>query len=98
MYSGYSGTIPLDSIVFSGFNFYLGLPIVCLGALDFDVSRNDAFRHPRLAYATGRLGEMLNIKEMATWCIFAFIQGLILFVLVMRFIGIIIIYLYYKIS
>jgi hypothetical protein len=30
LYSGYSGTVPLDSIVFSGYNFYLGLPIIAL--------------------------------------------------------------------
>jgi len=33
-YSGFSGTIPLDSIVFSGYNFYLGLPILVVGATD----------------------------------------------------------------
>lgn len=29
--SGVSGTIPIDSLVFSGYNFYLGLPILALG-------------------------------------------------------------------
>jgi magnesium-transporting ATPase (P-type) len=29
--SGFSGTIPIDSLVFSGYNFYLGLPILALG-------------------------------------------------------------------
>ncbi len=31
LYSGFSGTMPLESIVFSGFNFYLGLPIIAIG-------------------------------------------------------------------
>jgi hypothetical protein len=30
-YSGFSGTVPLDSLVFAGYNFYLGLPIIALG-------------------------------------------------------------------
>ena len=39
MYSAFSGSMPLDSIVFGGYNFYLGMPIVVLGAFDFDVPR-----------------------------------------------------------
>ena len=86
-YSGFSGTMPLDSIVFSGYNFYLGLPILAVSALDFDIPREDVLKFPRLAYATGRNGEMLNLKNMTKWCIFAFLQGLLLFVLAIRFIG-----------
>jgi len=84
-YSGFSGSIPLDTIVFSGYNFYLGLPIMVVGAFDCDVSRADVLRHPALAYNTGRLGEMLNLKNMAKWCLFPFCQGLLLFVLAARF-------------
>jgi magnesium-transporting ATPase (P-type) len=86
-YSGFSGTMPMDSIVFSGYNFYLGLPILAVAALDFDIPREDVLKFPRLAYATGRNGEMLNIKNMTKWCIFAFLQGLLLFVIAMRFVG-----------
>ena len=86
-YCGFSGTIPLDSIVFSGYNFYLGLPILVLGATDFDIPRKDVYRFPYEAYATGRLGEMLNLKNMAKWCSFAFVQGLILFIVAIRFIS-----------
>ncbi len=86
-YSGFSGTIPLDSMVFSGFNFYLGLPILVLGAMDFDVPRKDILKFPLEAYATGRLGEMLNLKNMGRWCTFAFIQGLLLFIAATRFIS-----------
>lgn len=86
-YSGFSGTIPLNTIIFSGFNFYLGLPILVLGAMDFDIPRADVLKFPRLAYATGRLGELLNLKNMFRWCLFAFIQGLILFVMIIRFVS-----------
>ncbi len=30
---------------------------------------------------------MLNMKNMAKWCLFAFLQGLLLFVVIIRFIG-----------
>ena len=53
-YSGFSGTLPLDSIVFSGYNFYLGLPILVLGAMDFDIPKEDVLRFPKLAYDTGK--------------------------------------------
>jgi phospholipid-translocating ATPase len=86
-YSGFSGTMPLDSIVFSGYNFYLGLPILVVGAMDFDIPRQDVLRFPKDAYATGRLGEMLNLKNMAKWCGLAFVQGLLLFVVTVRFIA-----------
>lgn len=86
-YSGFSGTMPIDSIVFSGYNFYLGLPILAVAALDFDIPREDVLKFPKLAYATGRNGEMLNLKNMTKWCIFAFLQGLLLFVIAIRFIG-----------
>lgn len=85
-YSGFSGTVPIDTIIFSGYNFYLGLPVLVLSAMDFDIPREEAVRFPFLAYATGRKGEMLNMQNMARWCIFAFIQGLLLFVVGVRFI------------
>jgi len=87
LYSGFSGTVPLDTIVFSGYNFYLGLPVLVLGAMDWDVPREDILRYPALAYATGKDGEMLNVKNMARWCLLAFFQGLLLFVIAVRIIG-----------
>ena len=86
-YSGFSGTMPLDSIVFSGYNFYLGLPILAISIFDCDISIDDIMKYPYLAYNTGRNSEMLNMKTMSKWCFFAFLQGLLLFVLVIRFIG-----------
>lgn len=84
-YSGFSGTIPLDSFVLSGYNFYLGLPIVALGALDFDVRKEDVMRFPRLAYNTGRLGEMLNNWNMLKWCTFSFFYGMLFYTVLIRF-------------
>lgn len=87
IYSGFSGTMPLDSIVFSGFNFYLGLPILCIGIFDIDVPYEVVVKYPFLAYATGRRREMLNMKTMLRWCLLAFAEGMVLFALVIRVIG-----------
>eukprot|EP00981_Chlorochromonas_danica_P011376 scaffold3991_cov159-Ochromonas_danica.AAC.1 len=86
-YSGFSGTVPVESLVFSGFNFYLGCPVLAIGSMDFDVPRSEILKFPFEAYATGRLGEMLNIKNMMRWSIHAFVQGLLVFVVTTRFIS-----------
>lgn len=62
--SGFSGTMPLESIVFSGYNFYLGLPIIAIGVMDMDVSYENVLRYPALAYATGKNRELLNLYSM----------------------------------
>ena len=75
----------MDSFVLSGYNFYLGLPIIALGALDFDVTKSDVSRFPKLAYNTGRLGEMLNNRNMLRWCTSAFVFGIIIYSVTIRF-------------
>jgi len=87
IFSGFSGTIPLESLVFTGYNFYLGLPIVAFGAFDYDVPRLFVYKYPALAYDTGRRGELLNLWNMLRWCILAFVIGLLLFILSIRVIG-----------
>ena len=87
IYSGFSGTMPLDSLIFSGFNFYLGLPILCVGVFDIDVPYSTVVKFPYLAYATGRTREILNMRTMLRWCLLAFAEGLVLFAIVIRIIG-----------
>jgi magnesium-transporting ATPase (P-type) len=61
IYSGFSGTMYLDSIVFSGFNFYLGMPIVILGIFDKDVPVELVYKYPKLAYQSGRRNELMSM-------------------------------------
>ncbi len=86
-YSGISGTIYVDSIVLAGFNFYLGLPIIVLGFLDFDITKDEATAYPGLSYAQGRKREELNMYTFARTCIMAFAQGLMIYALTIRFIA-----------
>lgn len=62
-YSGFSGTVYIDTIVFSGYNFYLGLPIVIFGIWDQDIDIDIVLKYPNLAYQTGRCGELLSLHN-----------------------------------
>ena len=44
-------------------------------------------RYPKLSYATGRLGELLNMSNMGRWCCLAFLQGLVLYAVAIRFVA-----------
>jgi phospholipid-translocating P-type ATPase (flippase) len=87
IYSGFSGTIPLVSLVFTGYNFYLGLPIIVIGALDIDVPKTFSYEHAALAYDSGRKGELLNSWNMLRWCLWGFFMGFMIFVMCIRLIG-----------
>jgi magnesium-transporting ATPase (P-type) len=71
-------------MVYSGYNFYLGLPIIAVGIFDQDVPAEFALRHPRIAYATGLYREFLNFPTMSRWTVSAFLQGLLLFAIAFR--------------
>ena len=55
--------------------------------MDYDVNKEYVKKYPKLAYSSGRNGEVLNIKTMTIWSVLAFIEGLIICALVVRFIG-----------
>lgn len=86
-YNGISGTIFVDSLVLAGFNFYLGLPIIVIGAFDWDITREQALKYPRLAYNQGRQREELNMYTFGRCCLLSFVEGFILFAISIRFIA-----------
>ena len=61
---GFSGQTLYESMVYSGFNFFLGLTPFAMGFFDRDVSVATALRFPAL-YMSGRLGMDLNVAHMA---------------------------------
>ena len=67
-----SGQTLFQSYVYTGFNFFLGLPIVAYGIMDKDISDDYAMNHPE-CYATGRLNEMLSPWAIGLWAINAMI-------------------------
>lgn len=52
-------------MVYSGFNFFLAMPIICVGVFDKDVTSQTAEECHKL-YAVGRLGIDLNLKASKT--------------------------------
>ena len=66
-----------------GFFFKFAFRITS-GAFDWDVPRNSVARHPYLAYATGRNGELLNLTNMGRWCVLAFLEGMVIFAVTIR--------------
>ena len=70
-YAAISGTSPYESWVYTGFNFALALPIIFLGILDRDVSRDFCLAHPQ-SYQTSRTNSLLSMSNMVQW----FMNGL----------------------
>jgi magnesium-transporting ATPase (P-type) len=76
--TGFSGTSFYESLVYSSYNFVLGLPIVFIGILDRDISDGTALSHPAV-YAVGMLYKDLNMKKMLYWIMRAVLHSAIVF-------------------
>ena len=53
-YSAFSGQTIFDSLVYSGFNFFLGMPIVCIGVFDRDHPEQRLMERPKIYARTLR--------------------------------------------
>ena len=82
-----SGTIPLETLIFTGYNFYLGLPVIVMGAYDCDIPLYLIYKYPKLSYQTGKNSELLNYQNMIISSLWAFVIGLFVFILSIRVIG-----------
>jgi hypothetical protein len=76
--TGFSGTSFYESLVYSTYNFVLGLPIIFAGILDRDISASTALAHP-FVYAVGLRYEDLNLRKIGTWIWWACIHSVIVF-------------------
>jgi phospholipid-transporting ATPase len=74
----FSGSSFYESIVYTTFNFVLGLPIVFIGITDTDISDAAALAHPSI-YAVGRFNEDLNVLAMLGWVLWAVLHSAIIF-------------------
>jgi len=77
-FTGVSGTSLYESIVYSGFNFFLGLPIIAVGIFDRDLSEATALAHPEV-YVSGRLNLNLNVRRLLSWIGSALVHGSLVF-------------------
>lgn len=76
--TGFSGTSFYESIVYSTYNFVLGLPIIFAGILDRDISARTALRHPAV-YAVGLRYEDLNLRKILMWIWWAVLHSVLVF-------------------
>lgn len=76
--TGFSGTSMYESLVYSAYNFVLGLPIIFIGITERDVPAATALAHPAV-YAQGRLHMDLNPRRMAAWLAQAVAHSAIVF-------------------
>ena len=77
-YCGWSGQAVYEEIVYTGFNFFLFLPILYIGVHDKDISAETASQFPP-SYGVGRLNSDLNPRQIIKYITMAFAVGCIVF-------------------
>jgi phospholipid-transporting ATPase len=75
--TGFSGTSLYDDLVMSGFNFFLGWPIVGVGWFDRDISQRKCEEQPQV-YCSGMMNLNLNRLKMAQWIFSAILHAIII--------------------
>ena len=78
-WTGFSGTALFESLIYSGFNFFLGLPIIGVGIFDRDVPQEVLLARPQI-YAAARHSASFTPKTMARWVLEAIIHSAIVFI------------------
>jgi len=76
--TSFSGTSFYESLIYSSYNFVLGLPIIIIGIVDRDISAKNALEHPSV-YASGLYYMDLNVRQMLLWIIKAVCHSGIVF-------------------
>ena len=76
--TGFSGTSFYESLVYSSYNFVLGLPIIVIGFVDRDISDATALAHP-VVYTQGRLHLDLNPSRLLAWLTRAIAHATLIF-------------------
>jgi len=83
-FNGWSGTSLYESMVYGGYNFFLGLPIICVGIFDLDVPPEYSSLFPALSYHSSQHSQLLNFTVMVKWMLLAFFQGVVVYALCVR--------------
>ncbi|GMH50204.1 hypothetical protein TrRE_jg8488 [Triparma retinervis] len=67
-YSGFSGKSLFEDMVYSGYNFFLGMPPLMIGMFDKDMSQRTMVRFKRV-YMSGRERMDLNVPTLSSWMV-----------------------------
>lgn len=73
-----SGQTLYESMVYAGYNFFLGWPIIGVGMFDRDISVETVLRYPEL-YISGRLNLDLRTRKMFSWVVMAVIHSIFIY-------------------
>ena len=90
-FNGFSGTSLYESIIYGGYNFFLGLPIICVGVFHTDISDLFCMKFPFLSYQSSSknfTSPLLSPRNMIFWSIRAFLVGIVVYALTVRFIAV----------
>ena len=85
-FAAFSGKSLFEDMVYSGYNFFLGMPPLMLGMFDRDMSQRTVLRFNKL-YMSGRERMDLNVPTLASWMVQGVIDALIIFFMVYAVIG-----------
>jgi magnesium-transporting ATPase (P-type) len=73
-----SGQTLYESMVYAGYNFFLGWPIVGVGIFDRDISIPTVLKYPEL-YISGRLNLDLKTRKMFSWVVMAVVYAVFIY-------------------
>eukprot|EP01041_Mallomonas_annulata_P008259 gene8259-16990_t len=77
-FSGYSGQSLFDDYIYSGYNFFLALPVVAFGVFDRDISAVSLERY-KMLYVSGRERLDMNIPVLGKQLLLAVIDAIFTF-------------------
>eukprot|EP00520_Triparma_pacifica_P017154 CAMPEP_0118656624 /NCGR_PEP_ID=MMETSP0785-20121206/13584_1 /TAXON_ID=91992 /ORGANISM="Bolidomonas pacifica, Strain CCMP 1866" /LENGTH=1232 /DNA_ID=CAMNT_0006549487 /DNA_START=137 /DNA_END=3832 /DNA_ORIENTATION=+ len=77
-YTGFSGKSLFEDMVYSGYNFFLGMPPLMIGMFDKDMSQRTMLRFKKV-YMSGRERMDLNVPTLASWMVQGVVDAAILF-------------------
>ncbi len=77
-FTGFSGQSLFEDWIYSGYNFFLAMPIICVGFFDQDI-RPDHVAEWKWVYMSGRDHMDMNVRLMAQWFLQAVLDSVLLF-------------------
>lgn len=75
-YAAVSGSSMYEAMLYTSFNFVLGLPIIFYGFLDQDISKEYSASHPE-TFVTGRANTQLRPQQLMWWVFNAIMYSII---------------------
>lgn len=81
--AGFSGTSLFESLVYAGYNFFLGVTVVGIGIFDRYVDNEVLLDYPQF-YVSGRSNVFFNYLKVVSYlvrsCIFIYIYIIVFFI------------------